>query len=714
MTAVVAQAQEDDPRTPTTPNMTIGTLEPVPVGTRVTVHVTMKGRDDRLLDNLPLVLYVDGVQVRRARTDEDGEATIRISEDLEIGTHNISVEFGGIQDYYPVIQNTTVTIRPIQFEVRTVPPLEDVEFVLGGKIIVTGEDGIARAELDKAGTYTLEAIPLENDYVDDDTRAEFQRWSDSTFTPERTFEVRGDDYVEAGYIISHRAEQTFHDLQGEPVDYSRITSITLKTTTGDYYTIEDGSPRWYQALRINRSREGLETTQIMYSVESVIIDGSNVVNRYQQRFFVEPNDTWDIELLMFFATIRAKDALFGFTVGDGINVEYPNGEIIFYPYNEDGVVQLGPLARGAYKVQAGGVGGMAPITPVVLSKDQDVYLKVMTTLDIATFLGTGIFGALGLLFIGRPFLLTLPFRMVSSLRKRGRISQPSPAPVPMPAYASGGNGSFAVADVNVSRNGHHIERLDSERAMDTAPSPVAAVRQLKQLKAVAADDSIRARADMILLSRNGLSPEQIADEVSFSPRTVKRYINRYESEGIAGLFNRPIYTNLSAVDPGYCELLETVIQVHPTQVNFRYENWTAERLSLYLAAQTGTYVVVDEIEKYLSDIGWYGEDDEMQDTQPTRTIHSEDDAFDETEPTRIIAEDDYDDTVPTPIMAEEDFDETEPTYPLNLDDDEELEDTVASTALNENVRVIPYHQELIAGNSSFRQQEAKAKRKRWG
>jgi hypothetical protein len=110
---------------------------------------------------------------------------------------------------------------------------------------------------------------------------------------------------------------------------------------------------------------------------------------------------------------RSRDAFLGFSVGDGVDLTYPDGTTVFYPFDETGLVDLRNLARGVYRVQVTGIGGVAPLTPVALSRDQDVMLKVLTDLDIWILVGVAATLAFGLLFVGRPHLI--------GLRRRGTI-----------------------------------------------------------------------------------------------------------------------------------------------------------------------------------------------------------------------------------------------------------------------------------------------------
>lgn len=411
------EAQEETKGRPT--SLTIEPLSPLPVGERPTVKVTLVNEAGRRLTNKPLRVYLDGEQVRQARTDDTGVASIRIPRDLPVGKYSLRVLFIGTEDYRRSLDQTTLTVRPVQLEIETVPPLEGIEFKFDNRTHVSGEDGFVRIELDELGTYPLEVNVPEEDYAPG-THLEFERWRRAYFEPDREAIVNGDTKLQIGFGLYHPISFTFSDLLGRPVDESRITSITLKSSTGELLTLESSGPHWLQANRIARRVTGLDVTPIQYGVESVIIDGASVVNQYQQRFFVEPNDIWSVELLLYSARFQSADALFGFSVGDGVDLRYPDGRVESLKFDADNTVFIDSLARGDYTVQVTGVGGMAPETPVALSKDQDVTLKVLTNLDMGLAITVGTVAALGLLLYGRPSLLYVPKNAVVYLYRLPR------------------------------------------------------------------------------------------------------------------------------------------------------------------------------------------------------------------------------------------------------------------------------------------------------
>lgn len=116
-----------------------------------------------------------------------------------------------------------------------------------------------------------------------------------------------------------------------------------------------------------------------------------------------------------------------------MSLEYPVGDKKFLKFGADDSALVGPLARGLYEAQVTGARGMAPPTPVALSRDQAVDLKVLSALDMGVGLSLGMVGALGLLLLGRPQLFGLKRARAASARSsapsgwtKGAYSAPYP------------------------------------------------------------------------------------------------------------------------------------------------------------------------------------------------------------------------------------------------------------------------------------------------
>ncbi len=392
---------------------------PVSVGNPAIVVLQLISSKGEPVVDQSVELFVNGEHERRARTDSEGNVSFKVRRD-EAGTYALSAKFKGSRAPSLGSSNATadLVVTPALIEVHTTPSLPNIRFALDDRVFSSDDYGVARIEVPKAGKYQLELLPLETN--DPDIQMAFGRWADDYFLPSREIEIPLKKPLEVGLEVSYQAVQTFVDLQGKPVDLSRITSITLKGSNGATFTFEDNLPHWLPAGRVIRLNNGLEETKILYSVISVIIDGSNVVSQAQQRFYVHANDVWTVKLLLYSAGFTARDALFRFPIGTGIHMEYPDGDVQTFNFNSNQEHTSTGLARGIYRVTVIGAKGFAPPTPIALSRNQDVELMVFSYLDMGVLLSIGVVLALGLLFFGRPHLMmqtvTFPARMVAKAR----------------------------------------------------------------------------------------------------------------------------------------------------------------------------------------------------------------------------------------------------------------------------------------------------------
>lgn len=393
---------------------------PVTVGNPAIIVVQLISSKGEPVANQAVEIFVNGESERRTRTDAAGNVSVTVRRN-QAGTYALSAVFKGSR--VPSLGSSKATadlvVVPAVVEVHITPALPNIRFALDERVFSSDDYGVARIEVAKAGIYHLELLPLETN--DPEIQMAFGRWSDDYFLPSRDIEVPLKKALEVGLEVSYQVGQTFVDLDDKTVDLSRITSITLKGSNGATYTFEDNLPHWLPAGRVIRLNNGLQETKILYSVISVIIDGSNVVSQAQQRFYAHPNDVWTVKLLLYSAGFTARDALFRFPIGTGIHMEYPDGDIQTFNFNSNNQHRSTGLARGIYRVTVIGAKGFAPPTPIALSRNQDVELMVFSYLDMGVLLSIGVIVALGLLFFGRPHLMiqivTFPGWAVSEIRK---------------------------------------------------------------------------------------------------------------------------------------------------------------------------------------------------------------------------------------------------------------------------------------------------------
>ena len=397
--------------------LTIQLLEPVTAGRSTNISAQLITVSGQPVVNESVEWYLNGVRTRRGRTDASGTALLRIGRDLRAGTYALGVIFDGAAAFRASGASTDLVVGPAQLEIHTVPALPGVVLSLDGRAFRSDENGIARIQVDQGGTYRLEVLPIDPKVPG--TRVEFRRW-ESVFTPYRDVEIPRVTQLEVGFDVSHQVTMQFVDLEGQPVDPKRITSFTARSSSGAVYTLEGPGPHWLPAERVVRDLYGIDERELLYSVESVMAGGSNLVNQGQQRFLVEPNDVWQIELLLYSIRLTARDALFGFPIGRQIRLEYPDGRLERHTLSPGGELSLDSLPRGEYRVKVEGASGISPVVPVALSRDQSVRLKVISSLDIGLALMLSVATASGLLFAGRPHLLRRLQTVALGLPRRWR------------------------------------------------------------------------------------------------------------------------------------------------------------------------------------------------------------------------------------------------------------------------------------------------------
>jgi hypothetical protein len=383
--------------------LTIEPPIPVSVGNPAFIVLKLISSKGEPVVNQPIELFVNDVRERRVRTDSTGSATVRVTRDLA-DTYALSAIFKGSKA--PSLgsskANADLVVSPAIVEIIVTPPLPDIKFSLDGRVFASDDYGVARITLKEAGNYELDVLPLEVN--DENIQMHFGRWGDDEFEPSRVIEVPLKKPLEVGFEVSYQVSQTFVDLDRKPVDSSRITSITYKGSNGATFTFDDTGPHWLPAGRVIRLNNGLQETKILYSVMSIVIDGANVVSQAQQRFYVHENDLWNIQVLLYSVRFTARDALFGFPIGTGIHMEYPDGDAQSYTFDPKEGYALEGLARGIYRVTVTGAQGYAPPTPIALSRNQDVELMVFSYLDMGFLASIGLLLSVGLLWYGRPYI----------------------------------------------------------------------------------------------------------------------------------------------------------------------------------------------------------------------------------------------------------------------------------------------------------------------
>jgi len=389
-------------------NLLIEPLKPFVLGDHPVINVQLTAEFGAPIPNQPIIIMVEGVRKAEGRTDSRGVASIPLRYKFAAGTYHIKAIYPGIVSIgvNRATAEADIIIEPAKVAIYTVPPVPGVKFKLNHKIYTSDENGIVELAVNTSGVYTLEVLPIDEDNLPSNTQLEFARWNDNVFTANRRVYFPRARRLEAGFIVNYQMDQIFYDTTGEPVDPARVSSMIIRGI-GNTYTLDGAGPVWLPSNRLTRRvSERLESQEILYYFRDVTIDGANVINRSEQRFHIRPNDTWPIQVLLYSVRFTARDAMFHFPIGKGIELTYPDGrmEKFFFDSN-NAQIMIPSLARGSYSAKITGAGGSAPPTPIHLSRDQDVQLLMLSYLDIALIIGIPLSIALAFFFIGRPYWL---------------------------------------------------------------------------------------------------------------------------------------------------------------------------------------------------------------------------------------------------------------------------------------------------------------------
>jgi hypothetical protein len=162
-------------------------------------------------------------------------------------------------------------------------------------------------------------------------------------------------------------------------------------------------PVWLKGRRVILGPDGPRSKLISYRVDSVRAARTEVVFRARQRFVPAPGKRLAIRVRFYYVRFTASDAIFGFATRSRLRLTYPDGHVEELPLDRHGSVQVGPLARGDYRVAVVGalLGGSQPLA---LSRNAEVDLQVVSRLDAATAAGVLLTVATAILLVGRPHL----------------------------------------------------------------------------------------------------------------------------------------------------------------------------------------------------------------------------------------------------------------------------------------------------------------------
>lgn len=126
------------------------------------------------------------------------------------------------------------------------------------------------------------------------------------------------------------------------------------------------------------------------------------------------------------------------------------------------------------------------------------------------------------------------------------------------------------------------------------------VRELQSLYDRTKDVRIRMRAQMILLAvEQHMAAPEIGQIVRKNEQTVRRWIRRFNAEGINGLNDAPRPGNPGSVTEAYRQRVVSMVRQRPRALGQPYSLWTLQRLADFMAEETGTRISGETVRRIL-------------------------------------------------------------------------------------------------------------------
>jgi len=126
-------------------------------------------------------------------------------------------------------------------------------------------------------------------------------------------------------------------------------------------------------------------------------------------------------------------------------------------------------------------------------------------------------------------------------------------------------------------------------------------KELKRLIRTDHDARVVRRAQMVQLSSEGKTATEIGALWALTAQGVRKVLNRFNSEGLAGLANRPRGGRPRKTNDRYVELLKEAVQSNPRGLGYIFSCWTLERLREHLARKTRVILSVTHLSRLLAE-----------------------------------------------------------------------------------------------------------------
>jgi len=112
------------------------------------------------------------------------------------------------------------------------------------------------------------------------------------------------------------------------------------------------------------------------------------------------------------------------------------------------------------------------------------------------------------------------------------------------------------------------------------------------------------RAQLILLSSRGYRVPQIEAIQQITNITVYKWLDRFEADGTAGLYDEDRSGHPPKMDTEAIQVLNKAVEQSPTEFDYNFTTWTLPLLASHLKQEIGLGVSIETVRQALDDLGY--------------------------------------------------------------------------------------------------------------
>lgn len=295
---------------------------------------------------------------------------------------------------------------PVTITIKTLPVVPNVVLSFDGNLLTTSANGTATfTEEHNLAAHSLSIINGPADTAQ--LRYRFNRWfgqrnPNEVNLPQVTgLPMRSNYTITAAYNVQYPVIPRLVTQYGAPVSLASTTAVVVKGASAQLTTVPNSGPAWLDGISPVFKNNTPATSVVTYSLQSVIVKGTNVVDAGRQTFQPARQSEPTFTTLFYNLSLTAHDALFGATLGDRAVVRFPDGSTRTVLFNQRHQASLLALPRGKYSVTYSASHAIIADVSVSLSKNESLDAAAITRVDLIV-LGSGLsVVGVALLVVGR-------------------------------------------------------------------------------------------------------------------------------------------------------------------------------------------------------------------------------------------------------------------------------------------------------------------------